>query len=63
MACWGLVALERWLPMQSGAPASADVPRVLVLEHAAQRRQQLLLRDGDSLRFGPSQEAGLPELV
>jgi len=23
---------------------------------------QLLLRDGDSLRFGPSQEAGLPEL-
>ena len=29
-----VVALERWLPMQSGAPASADVPRVLVLEHA-----------------------------
>ena len=26
------------------------------------RVQQLLLRDGDSLRFGPSQEAGLPEL-
>lgn len=26
------------------------------------RVQQLLLRDGDSLRFGPSQESGLPEL-
>ena len=26
------------------------------------RVRQLLLRDGDSLRFGPSQEAGLPEL-
>ncbi|MEX0587860.1 MAG: transglycosylase domain-containing protein, partial [Cyanobium sp.] len=26
------------------------------------RVQQLLLRDGDGLRFGPSQEAGLPEL-
>lgn len=26
------------------------------------RVQHLLLRDGDSLRFGPSQEAGLPEL-
>lgn len=26
------------------------------------RVHQLLLRDGDSLRFGPSQEAGLPEL-
>ena len=26
------------------------------------RVQQVLLRDGDSLRFGPSQEAGLPEL-
>ena len=26
------------------------------------RIQQLLLRDGDALRFGPSQEAGLPEL-
>jgi membrane peptidoglycan carboxypeptidase len=26
------------------------------------RVQQLLLRDGDSLRFGPTQEAGLPEL-
>ena len=24
--------------------------------------QTLLLRDGDALRFGPSQEAGLPEL-
>ncbi|MDA1245843.1 MAG: transglycosylase domain-containing protein [Cyanobacteria bacterium] len=29
---------------------------------SGRRVQQLLLRNGDSLRFGPSQEAGLPEL-